>query len=357
MERRITSPDDPALGRLCERLAASADELDADGAWPREQLQWCAAAGVHEWFIPRERGGQGWSEPDLLRGYLRLAEACLTTTFVLTQRSGGCQRIAASSNRPLGNRLLPGLMTGETETTIGLSHLTTSRQHTAPALLARETGDGFILNGFSPWVTGADAADFLVLGATVDEERQLLAIVPVSQKGVTVQTPASLLALSASHTGRVDLADVLVPRDDVLAGPVAKVLGVLGGGKTGGLQTSCLAFGLARAATAQLRAYAADRPALVQPCDAFSREIDELVSRMLDLAAGQTLEGGETLRARANSLALRSTQATLAAAKGAGFVKGHPAGRWSREALFFLVWSCPPPVMAANLCEFAGLGA
>jgi hypothetical protein len=27
----------------------------------------------------------------------------------------------------------------------------------------------------------------------------------------------------------------------------------------------------------------------------------------------------------------------------------------AREALFFLVWSCPQPVMQANLCELAGL--
>ncbi|MBW8885705.1 MAG: acyl-CoA dehydrogenase, partial [Planctomycetia bacterium] len=61
------------------------------------------------------------------------------------------------------------------------------------------------------------------------------------------------------------------------------------------------------------------------------------------------------LRTRANSLALRASQAALAAAKGAGYVVGHPAGRWCREALFFLVWSCPQPVLHANLCELAGI--
>jgi len=54
-------------------------------------------------------------------------------------------------------------------------------------------------------------------------------------------------------------------------------------------------------------------------------------------------------------LALRATQAALASAKGAGYLAGHPAGRWCREALFFLVWSCPAPVLQANLCELAGI--
>ena len=63
----------------------------------------------------------------------------------------------------------------------------------------------------------------------------------------------------------------------------------------------------------------------------------------------------ESIRQRANSLVLRATQAALSAAKGSGYVVGHPAGRWCREALFFLVWSCPQPVAAANLCELAGI--
>jgi len=63
----------------------------------------------------------------------------------------------------------------------------------------------------------------------------------------------------------------------------------------------------------------------------------------------------ESLRQRANSLVSRASQAALSAAKGSGYVVGHPAGRWCREALFFLVWSCPQPVAAANLCELAGI--
>ena len=76
---------------------------------------------------------------------------------------------------------------------------------------------------------------------------------------------------------------------------------------------------------------------------------------LLALALGEEPCTNQDLRTRANSLVLRATQAALAAAKGTGYVAGHPTGRWCREALFFLVWSCPQPVLAANLCELAGL--
>ena len=40
---------------------------------------------------------------------------------------------------------------------------------------------------------------------------------------------------------------------------------------------------------------------------------------------------------------------TKTATKGAGFVRGHVAEHSVREALFFLVWSCPQPVLTAAL--------
>src|SRR5207253_5322527 len=67
--------------------------------------------------------------------------------------------------------------------------------------------------------------------------------------------------------------------------------------------------------------------------------------------AGCTAETAAALRARANSLVLRATQAALTASKGSGFLRAHPAQRWARQALFFLVWSCPRPAAEATLAK------
>src|SRR5206468_11971148 len=66
-------------------------------------------------------------------------------------------------------------------------------------------------------------------------------------------------------------------------------------------------------------------------------------------SAGRAAEQTAALRARANALVLRATQAALTAAKGVGFVRPHPAQRWARQALFFLVWSCPRPAAEATI--------
>jgi len=352
----ITSPDDEALGDLCHRLAERADALDAGGDWPAEQLAWCAEGGVFRWFVPREYGGQEWNGVDVVRGYLRLSEACLTTTFILTQWNAACSRIAACHNDALKAALLPDLAAGRTFATVGISHLTTSRRHlAAPVLAARETDGGFVLDGYSPWVTGGAHADTIVLGATLADGRQLLAAVDRNLSGLAPQPPAKLTALTASHTGEVRCREVFVPRGCLLAGPAANVMEGATGAASGGLQTSTLALGLATAAIGFLRNEAARRSDIERPAAALATERAELEIALLSAAAGEPAPPINEIRARANSLALRAAQAALSAAKGAGFVVGHPAGRWCREALFFLVWSCPQPVANANLCELAGI--
>ena len=352
----ITSPDDAALDRLCDELVRLGPELDRSDRWPAEQLRLCGEAGVFRWFMPRVWGGFEWSDVDVTRGYLRLSAACLTTAFIITQRTGACQRIAGSENEAAKQRLIGPLLSGEAFATVGISHLTTSRRHLGQSVLrARETPDGFVLDGFSPWVTGADHASTIVTGAVLDDGQQILLALPTDLPGVTMPPPSRLVGLSASHTGEVHLDNVAIGRDWLLAGPAENVMKIGIGAGTGGLQTSTLAIGLASAAIDFLEHESVARPGLGAPGAELRREQTELTATLLALAAGNAVCTNDDLRASANSIALRASQAALAAAKGTGYVVGHPAGRWCREALFFLVWSCPQGVMAANLCELAGL--
>jgi alkylation response protein AidB-like acyl-CoA dehydrogenase len=358
---KITSPDDRALIALCDQLRKMSADLDRNGNWPAEQLRLCGQYGVYEWFLDLAWGGQGWNEEQIVRGYLALSAACVTTTFIITQRTGACRRIAGCDNEILKHRLLPGLASGELLATVGISHLTTSRRHLAkPVLTAEATAGGFRLDGMSPWVTGGEAADALVLAATETEngqptDRQLLIAVPRDLPGLTAAAPLPLIGVSASSTGPVHLDGVEVTSDWLIAGPMPNVMASGLGASTGGHETSSLAIGLAHAAIDYIAGEATIRADLQEPAAALRAEHSRLLNDLLGLARGEPVCSKESLRQRANSLVLRASQAALAAAKGSGYVVGHPAGRWCREALFFLVWSCPQPVAAANLCELAGI--
>src|SRR5262245_5176845 len=119
----IVSPEDPRLDRLCGELARDAAALDISGSWPAEQLRMLGEAGVYRWFLPHQWGGLDWSEADLARGYVRLGAACMTTTFVLTQRSAAVRRIVECDNEMAKERLLPDLASGDKFATVGISHL------------------------------------------------------------------------------------------------------------------------------------------------------------------------------------------------------------------------------------------
>jgi alkylation response protein AidB-like acyl-CoA dehydrogenase len=335
--------------------------MDRSGKWPAEQLRLCGEFGVYEWFIGSAWGGQEWNEEQLVRGYLALSAACVTTSFVLTQRTGACRRIEGCENETLKQRLLPGLASGELFATVGISHLTTSRRHLGkPVLTAEATAGAFRLNGMSPWVTGGAAADVITIAATLVErgeptDRQLLMAVPTDTPGLSVPERLPLIALTASSTGPVLLDNADVSNEWLIAGPAPNVMSSGVGGVTGSYETSTLAAGLAQAAIDFLASEAIKRPDLLEPMTALRAEQDALVRDLLEIARGKSACTKESIRQRANSLVLRASQAALAAAKGTGYILGHPAGRWCREAMFFLVWSCPQPVSAAHLCELAGL--
>jgi len=189
----------------------------------------------------------------------------------------------------------------------------------------------------------------------LEDGRQILVAAPTDLPGVSADKPLPLVGLSSSHTGAVRFDKVQLSREWLIAGPIENVMTLGIGGSTGGLQTSTLAVGLAVTAIAYLGREAAQREDLRAPAEALRRDVDQTAADLLALADGACHCTPQDLRFRANSLAMRATQAALTAAKGTGYVAGHPAGRWCREALFFLVWSCPQPVASASLCNLAGI--
>jgi butyryl-CoA dehydrogenase len=137
-----------------------------------------------------------------------------------------------------------------------------------------------------------------------------------------------------------------IEQELILAGPTERVLGPVGGG---GLETSNLALGLAIAATELLERESAKREDVVPVAERY-RKATESANRRLHAAAAATLpETTMAIRVECTRLALRATQTLLLIAKGGGFVTPHPAQRLARQALFFLVWSCPRPVAAGVL--------
>jgi butyryl-CoA dehydrogenase len=346
----MSTSDMPSMSvphNILDCLAYGAEVADRESRWPAESWDALRTSGILGRAIAREFGGSAFEPVELAASNEALTTACMTTAFVLSQRDAAV-RLLLNGPEHHKQRHLPRLAAGEEYMTVGLSQLTTSRS-SAHALRAVPDGRGFRLTGTIPWVTGADQATAIVVGAPLEDGRQILLVLPTQHEGVHVGPPLALAALQGSRTSAVHCEGAVVDPEMLMAGPTQQVLSR---GAGGGLDTSCIAIGLAAASTTFLRTEADKRPDMGPAAERFEAALTharEQLHRLVNNPGDP--DAAWALRIESTRLALRASQAALAAAKGAGFLAGQPAQRWARQALFFLVWSCPRTVSDGVLAD------
>ena len=299
------------------------------------------------WAVPREFGGAELSALDQHLAYEQLARASLAIALILSQRDSAVGLIDAAQSE-VRRELLPRLATGEVFSTVGIAQLTTSRQGGPPALRATPTADGYQLDGVIPWCTGAAKAKFIVVGANIDDGRQVLVLLPTDSPGVRIDDPMPLVALGATWTTSVQCEAVQLENRFVLRGPAEKVIVRPNHLPLG---QAFLAMGFCRGVLELISGHwsaAGER--------AFKRldaELLRLRGEVLRLS-GPGMEADANaaapqIRGQCNDLALRTAHAAVTLYKGTALMTTHPAQRYAREALFLLVWSCPNPVIDCTL--------
>jgi alkylation response protein AidB-like acyl-CoA dehydrogenase len=349
-------PAESSVTRLVAELAqedTAADDLDA---FPTALWDILDRAAVRLWSLPRDHGGEATPRPLLIQRYAQLATGSLTAVFILSQHDAAVRRLLAATRTNAALPWLDKIARGEAFSTVGISHLTTSKRMGPRAVSAVEISPGrYQINGTVPWVTAAERAQMLVIGATLEDNRQMLIALPADRPGVSVSPAFALAALQASRTAQVVLENVEIDDSDLLVDPATDLMANPGAVGTAGLETSALALGQAHAALTALVAMPGGE-ALIEPLDVLCDQWQRVWSHLIAQAKGVAdAPPSSQIRVDANALALNATQAYLTASKGTGFLRSEPAQRWARQALFFLVWSCPTPVARASIRELAGL--
>jgi alkylation response protein AidB-like acyl-CoA dehydrogenase len=337
-----------SLTNLLPTIRNRASSLDRSGDWPADDLHDLAAIGAWRWFVPEKFGGEGVDPLELHLRYEAIASASLATALIVSQRDSAVGLIDGSENQEMREAILPGLARGDFFSTIGIAQLTTSRQ---AGLRAADDSDHFRLDGAIPWCTGAAKAKTIVAGAVTEDGGQILFALPTDLPGVTVAPPMELVSLRSSWTARVELNAARLAKRQVLRGPVAKALS----GKSKGipLGQTFLAFGLCRGA---LELMAADRSERARSLgEKLNERLSALRGEVIEICrSGRETDAGPSLRAACNDLTLRITQSLVTLRKGSALLLDDPAQRLAREALFFLVWSCPDPVIDCTISLLNG---
>ena len=115
---------------------------------------------------------------------------------------------------------LPKLASGEAIGCFGLTEPDYGSDPSGMITVARETDDGWLLNGTKMWITSGSTADVAIVWAKtgeLDDPKSIKGfIVPTESQGFSSKDQKGKLSLRASDTSELVLQDVLVPSDAVL---------------------------------------------------------------------------------------------------------------------------------------------
>ncbi|WP_206615839.1 acyl-CoA dehydrogenase family protein [Rhodococcus xishaensis] len=309
-----------------------AGRVDADGQIPDSHFEVLAEHGFY--------GLAAADETDLTPSVLvevieTLCGGCLATGFTWVQHFGPAAVIANSPNSDLRERYLAGLLDG----TIRAGGSNAGAIPVPPLLWARRVDDGYVLDGFAPFVTGWGMIDLLMVLARDEVDNSIVqAFIPTdSLRGLSAEL-LPLIAARGSNTVRLMFDGVAVPAE-MVAGALTPEEFAEGQPlviRLGG----CAAMGVTRRAITELKALGAEAEPFEKQVAQARLDLDAAVEGRAEIADA---------RACASALAVRTATALVTAKGGSSAIVGNTAERLMREATFTLVIAGRPTIKSALL--------
>jgi alkylation response protein AidB-like acyl-CoA dehydrogenase len=304
-----------------EVLVPAAMETERTGRIPQAQLDALAAMGFYGLTGPVDDGGLGADHATFYLALEILASGCLSTAFVLLQHFGAVRAIAGYGDERIREQWLRPLCEGKRRAGLALAGAIPG----PPMLRARPVTGGYVIDGFSPWVTGWGMIDTLYTAARDEDDNVVWVLLDADLSELSVE-PLELAAVMASQTVEAYWQKRFVPFDRLVHQmPLREWQQV----DAGALRSNgSLALGLtARCCT------------LIGP----SSLDDELVSARgrLNAATPVTMPAA---RAAASELAVRATAALIVAKGSSSILTGSDPQRLAREAMFLLVFASRPAI-------------
>jgi alkylation response protein AidB-like acyl-CoA dehydrogenase len=298
--------------------------VDAATRVPASHLDLLADEGFYGLVAPAELGGPDVDFETVCAVVETFASACVCTTFVWMQHHGVLRRLAFGQSESLREEWLPGLVSGERRAGVALGGTLPGE----PRLTARRTADGYVLDGYSPWVTGWGMVDVLAVAAR-DGDTLVWVLMDAKETDTLTVEPLRMVSVAASNTVTAGFTGHQVPADRLI-----RVEDYDGWAKTdaGSLRMNgSLALGLTSRCCTLLG---------TGPLDA---ELAACRTR-LDTTSEADMPAA---RAAASELAVRAATTLVAATGSQAVLLDQHAQKLAREALFLLVFASRPGIKKA----------
>lgn len=350
-----------AVRQFC-RTSIDADRIDREADIPSSVIRGLGELGVLGMCVQPQYGGRGFSQQNYCRVLEVIGSHCAATAvFVNAHHSIGLRTLELFGTPEQKSRWMRPLASGETLAAFALTEPEAGSDAGNVQTRATPTldGRGYTLNGRKHYITNAAIAGVLTVMARTpdpkDPDGKVTAfLVTPDMPGFTMITPRmEKCGIRGTATGRFDLNDVFVPKENVL-GTVGKglklALTVLDFGRT---TFGATCTGSAKYCIARLAERANARRQFGKSLGEF-----ELVKEKLALAAADTFamesmtyytaalidSGAEDymletamLKVFASDNLWRIVNDTLQVWGGAGFFTDQPFERMMRDARLNLI--------------------
>ncbi len=204
-----------------EALIPIIGEYYNDAKFPKQLIPGLGELGVFGANLPEEYGcaGLGNVAYGLIMQELERGDSGIRS-FASVQGGLVMYPIYAFGSEEQKRHWLPRLAKGEEIGCFGLTEPDFGSNPAGMITTARETADGWVLNGTKMWITNGSQATVAIVWAKtgdINDSKSVRGfIVPTNTKGFTGKDQKGKLSLRASDTSELHLEDVHLPKDAIL---------------------------------------------------------------------------------------------------------------------------------------------
>jgi glutaryl-CoA dehydrogenase len=284
---------DTVRGWVDDNLLPIIGQCYVEGRFPKQLIPGMAELGLFGANLPEEYGCAGLDNVayGLIMQELERGDSGVRS-FASVQGGLVMYPIFAFGSEEQKKRWLPEMASGKVIGCFGLTEPDYGSNPGGMITVAKETADGWVLNGAKMWITNGSTAQVSIVWAktgTLEDQSSIRGfIVPTDTKGFTAKDQKGKLSLRASDTSELVLQDVRVPKDAILP-------------KSGGLKSPlmCLtqarygiawgAVGAAMACYDEAVSYAKNRVMFSKPIGAFQLQQARLAEMLTEITKAQLL--------------------------------------------------------------------
>ena len=198
------------LEPILTRLRSTAVERDTLGGHAAAEKALLRDAGLLRLSIPCALGGDGLSWQEIYAIVRKVAAVDSALGHVLAFHHLQVATVLIYGNEAQIERLLSHTLQHQCWWGNGMN----PRDR---RLIARRTADGLVLNGIKSFCSGTVGSHLMTLSAVLDDApRALLAVVPTTQPGVTIEDDWDPIGQRQTDSNSVSFEQVPVPEGDVL---------------------------------------------------------------------------------------------------------------------------------------------